>query len=462
MRKKDLLELLTMYEQNDIIKYLKGLTPHEETLFIKNLEKLDLKLVFELQKKFCLGDCAPFAEEGTAIKPAPVIVIPETDKEKEEEINARRVGESLLRNGKVAVLIVAGGQGSRLGFDGPKGIYKISPIQQKPLFQIFAEQIKALSKRYNTRIPLLIMTSEENHDETIRFFENRNYFDLGKETLHFFRQDMLPAITPDGNLVLQNNFRLFTNPNGHGGSLKALYDSGVLEKLLKEGFTELYYCQVDNPLAKIADPIFLGYHAMARAEVSTKVVRRRSVEEKVGVYLSCNGKDAIVEYSDLSPEYMSALDGEGNILYWAGNTAIHIFSLPFIQRINDHGFALPYHCARKNTDITDRNGKSLCLDVWKFETFVFDAIPLAQRACGMEISREEEFAPVKNKDGSDSPETARSAMVELHRSWLKKANVKVVPGAAIEISPLFALDEDELCSKLQNNPTIETDRYFGE
>jgi UDP-N-acetylglucosamine/UDP-N-acetylgalactosamine diphosphorylase len=182
----------------------------------------------------------------------------------------------------------------------------------------------------------------------------------------------------------------------------------------------------------------------------------------VGVYLSCNGKDAIVEYSDLSPEYMSALDSAGNILYWAGNTAIHIFSLPFIQRINDHGFALPYHCARKNTDITDPNGKSSRLDVWKFETFVFDAIPLAQRTCGIEISREEEFAPVKNKDGSDSPETARSAMVELHRSWLKKADVKVVPGVAIEISPLFALDEDELCSKLQNNLTIETDRYFGE
>jgi UDP-N-acetylglucosamine/UDP-N-acetylgalactosamine diphosphorylase len=230
-----------------------------------------------------------------------------------------------------------------------------------------------------------------------------------------------------------------------------------------EGFTELYYCQVDNPLAKIADPVFLGYHAIANAEVSTKVVRRRSIEEKVGVYVSCKGKDAIVEYSDLSPEYMSALDGAGNILYWAGNTAIHIFSLPFIQRINDHGFALPYHCARKNTDITDRNGNALRLDVWKFETFVFDAIPLAERSCCVEIVREEEFAPVKNKDGSDSPETARSAVVDLYRSWLKKAGAHVTPGAVIEISPLFALDEDELCNKLQNkNLTIETDTYFGE
>ena len=153
MRKEDLLELLTMYKQNDIIEYYKGLSAHEENLFLKNLEGLDLKLVFELHEKFFPGDCTPLAEETIAIKPASVITIPETDKEKEKEQNARQVGETLLRDGKVAVLIVAGGQGSRLGFDGPKGIYRISPIQQKSLFQLFAEQVKALSKRYNTRIP---------------------------------------------------------------------------------------------------------------------------------------------------------------------------------------------------------------------------------------------------------------------------------------------------------------------
>ena len=235
MQKEDLLELFSAYKQDDIIEYYKGLTPHEETLFLTNLEGLDFKLVFELHKKFSLGDCAPFSEESMTISPAPVIAIPETDKEKEQEQKAKQAGETLLRNGKVAVLIVAGGQGSRLGFEGPKGIYKISPVQQKSLFQLFAEQIKALSKRHSTRIPLLIMTSEENHNETIRFFENNDYFCLGKETLYFFQQDRLPAITPDGKLVLQNNSRLFTNPNGHGGSLKALYDSGVLEILLKEG-----------------------------------------------------------------------------------------------------------------------------------------------------------------------------------------------------------------------------------
>ncbi|MBS1238360.1 MAG: UDP-N-acetylglucosamine/UDP-N-acetylgalactosamine diphosphorylase [Deltaproteobacteria bacterium] len=463
MRKEDLLDLFAIYEQHDIIKYYKKLDPKSKKLFLKNIESLDLKLVFELYKKFSMPDCIPSAEESVQIKPAPVITTPETDKGKEKLGNARHAGETLLRDGKVAVLIVAGGQGSRLGFEGPKGIYKISPIQQKSLFQLFSEQIKALSKRYNTSIPLIIMTSEENHDDTIQFFESKDYFGLEKKTFYFFQQDMLPAITPDGKLVLQNDARLFANPNGHGGSLKALYDSGVLGALLKEGFTELFYCQVDNPLVKIADPVFLGYHTMARAEASTKVVRRRSIEEKVGVYVSCNGKDTVIEYSDMSPQNMSALDDAGDILYWAGNTAIHIFSLSFIQRINNHGFALPYHCARKNTVIIDQNGKPARLDVWKFETFVFDAIPLAERTCCMEIAREEEFAPVKNKDGADSPETARSAMINLYRNWLKKSGVNVAPEAAIEISPLFALDEDEFHRKIKKkNMFIKTDRYFGE
>jgi UDP-N-acetylglucosamine/UDP-N-acetylgalactosamine diphosphorylase len=216
---------------------------------------------------------------------------------------------------------------------------------------------------------------------------------------------------------------------------------------------------------KITDPVFLGYHATSNAEISTKVVRRRSIEEKVGVYLNRGSKEAIIEYSDLDPEYMSALDDKGNILYWAGNTAIHIFSLPFIKKINNSGFALPYHCAKKKIDKPerDKDGRPISLDVWKFETFVFDAIPLAEKTCCMEVGREKEFAPVKNKDGADSPETARQAMVDLFRNWLGKANVKVTPGAAVEISPLFASDEDELIQKMKGKRMpIETDTYFGE
>jgi UDP-N-acetylglucosamine/UDP-N-acetylgalactosamine diphosphorylase len=461
MKKEDIIKLLAVYGQKEIIEHCRGLTSPEEELFLKNLEELDLKTVFELHKQFSLKDCASVPEQN--IKPAFIIPTPQSEEEKEQEKKAKESGEALLREGKVAVLIVAGGQGSRLGFDGPKGIYPISPIKNKPLFQLFAEQVKSQSARYGTQIPLLIMTSKENHDDTMRFFETNRHFGLGQDTIYFFKQDMLPAITPDGKLILQNNTNLFTNPNGHGGSLKGLYDSGILDILIKRGISELFYCQVDNPLVKIADPVFLGYHTIAGAEVSTKVVRRKNIEEKVGVYLSRSNEDAIIEYSDLGLEYMEALDDSGNILYWAGNTAIHIFSLPFVKRINDHGFALPYHCAKKMADITDRSGKPQSFDIWKFETFVFDAIPLAVRTCCMEIERDEEFAPVKNKDGVDSPGTARSAMIALSRNWLMKAGVKTAPEVTIEISPLFALDENELTQKIEGeNVAIETDTYFGE
>ncbi len=462
MRKEDLLDLLAKHKQHDIIKYYKKLTSQEQMLFLKNVERFDLKLIFELHKKFSAQNCASRVDKKMKIEPAPVIAIPATAKEREKREKARQAGESLLRKSKVAVLIVAGGQGSRLGFEGPKGLYQISPIKKKSLFQLFAEQINALTKCYSSRIPIVIMTSEENHNETNIFFEDNNFFGVKKENIHFFQQDMLPAVTPDGKLILQNNSRLFANPNGHGGSLKGLNDSGILGMLIDKGFTELFYCQVDNPLVKIADPVFLGYHAIAGSEVSTKVVRRRSIEEKVGVYLSCNGKDTIVEYSDLGLEYMSALDEKSNILYWAGNTAIHLFSLPFIHRINNHGFSLPYHCARKKIEILDENGKPKQLGVWKFEAFVFDAIPLAEKACCLEVSREEEFAPVKNRDGSDSPETARSAMVNLHQKWLRKAGANVASRALVEISPLFALNEEELGSKLkEKNLAITNNTYFG-
>ena len=203
MRKENLLKLLAMYKQDALIKDYGGMSPHQQNIFLKNLGRLDIKLVFKLHKRFSSQDhVTPMQQK---IQPARIITIPETDREKELEQKARQEGEKLLKDGKVAVLIVAGGQGSRLGFDGPKGFYPISPVKNKTLFQLFAEQVKAVSIRYNTWIPLLIMTSEENHDDTVNFFETQRYFGLNKNTIFFFRQNILPAITPDGEFVLKND-----------------------------------------------------------------------------------------------------------------------------------------------------------------------------------------------------------------------------------------------------------------
>jgi len=448
MTEPEFLRILDHFEQPHITEHYQSLSSDRKTVFLEANSGLDFSLVFKLYRDFCKPVVSPHTP--SVIRPPRVVSLPEDEGAMGDAAAARKIGESLIQRQKVAVLIVAGGQGSRLGFEGPKGTLPLSPVRGKTLFQLFTEQVKALSDRFSATIPLLIMTSDDNHDDTVQFFRKNACFGLPPQTVHFFSQGVLPAVSPQGKLILRDEVHLYTSPNGHGGSLKALSDSGLLAQLTREGYEELFYCQVDNPLVRIADPVFLGYHRRARSEISTKVVRRRSVEEKVGVYLEVNGKDAVIEYSDLDEGYMSALDEKGRILYWAGNTAIHLFSLSFIKDLNSDGFGLPYHCAKKSAYVVSSDREPASIDVWKFETFVFDAIPLAKRACCIEVARQEEFAPVKNKEGADSPDTARRALVDLHRSWLQKAGAEVPEDSLVEISPLFALSPEDLTAKLHN------------
>lgn len=453
-----ILEKLKYYNQYHIIEHYKNLTDEEKQKIMSCFKFFDIDLIFKIHKDFLNTKEVRLKNISTA----DIVPLPETPEEIKNRELARKKGESLIRNNEVAVLIVAGGQGTRLGYDGPKGTFKISPVKKKTLFQLFSEQVIALTRRYSARIPLIIMTSHENDKETRAFFKDNSYFGISEDNIYFFKQGMLPSLTPDGKLVIKERAQIAMNPDGHGGSLKALSESGLLDKLLKDGYKEIFYCQVDNPLVKIADPVFLGYHNLTESEVSTKVVRRRNVDEKVGVYLNLNGKDAIIEYSDIEPTYMKALDEKGNILYWAGNTAIHIFSLPFVKRLNSHGYGLPYHCAKKTTDIKTEEGSKLCVDVWKFETFVFDTIPLAERTFAMEVKREEEFSPVKNMTGSDSPENAQKDMCTLFKRWLEAKGVKVMPGAKIEISPLYALDFQDFEKRFDKKDISITGDFYLE
>jgi len=459
MTERKVIELLKKLGQQHILDHSVHLTPEKRNEFLGELKNLDLALVFRLHNKFSTEFSSPSLYD---IGRAPIIPIPETPGKKARREEARTLGESLIRQNRVAVLIVAGGQGSRLGFEGPKGKLPISPIKKKSLFQLLAESLKASSSRYGASIPLLIMTNRENAEETQRFFAANQFFGLERDRVYFFDQGMLPTITPEGKLILKGEAQLLANPDGHGGSLKALYESGFLQHLMEKGYSELSYCQVDNPLVKILDPVFIGYHKMEGAEISTKVVRRRNLEEKVGIYGMLNGKPAIIEYSDFRPEDYCALDKQGRIRHWAGNTAIHMISFPFIQRLNVHGFALPYHRVVKEVEGLGPEGQKLKMSGWKFEAFVFDSIPLARKTCCMEVIREEEFAPVKNQEGSDSPDTARAAMNDLHRGWLREATVEIDPEARVEISPLYALDREELLGKLKGEKLeIRADLYIG-
>ncbi len=461
MTEKRLFEMLHEFNQSHILDHYGKLPDQMRTEFLDGLEDLDFKLIFSLYKDAISGPARSRTIQDIGL--ASIIPIPETATEKTFREEARLKGESLLREGKVGVLIVAGGQGSRLGHNGPKGTLPVSPLKRKTLFQLFCEAIKAMSIRYGSRIPLLIMTSRENDQDTRTYFDDNRYFSLDKEDICFFSQGMLPTISPDGQLILRDNTHIVANPDGHGGSLKAIHDSGLIKRLKHGGITELFYCQVDNPLVKIADPVFLGYHSMARAEMSTKVVRRKTIEEKVGVYVSIAGKEGIIEYSDFDGQHMSLLDPQGEILYWAGNTAIHVLNLSFIDRLNTHGFALPYHLARRIVDAMTPEGWMTRTEGWKFETFVFDAIQFARKTCCMEVAREEEFSPVKNNVGVDSPATAVAAMSNLFKKWLEGAGLVVSPDVLIEISPLFASDTVELVRRVDSDfPDLQKDVYLGD
>lgn len=459
MKTEAFIDLLTRQGQDHLVGHIKGLAPDKQEEFVRHNAGLDVDLSLRLFREFRAN---PGRQSFGRISPAAVISLPRTAREEQRRERARAIGESLIRANRVACLIVAGGQGSRLDHPGPKGTFPVTPVKAKPLFHHFAESLLALSRRYKASIPLLIMTSAENHEDTVNFFASHGYFGLPDGSVRFFSQDLLPSVTTEGKLVLKDEGHIFANPDGHGGSLKALHRSGLLRLLLDGGFTHLSYCQVDNPLVKLVDPVFLGYHEETGAECSTKVVRRRDVNEKVGVYVSVDGRDAVVEYSDLGPEYMAALDERGEILYWAGNTAIHIFSLPFIDRLTEGPFALPFHCAVKTVEHLDGLGKQTRSQCWKFETFVFDAIPLARKTGCMEILREEEFSPVKNREGEDSPATARRAMSDLYRGWLRDTGITIPEENMVEISPLFAMDRGELRRKVRGGKvSLKGNVYFG-
>ncbi len=379
--------------------------------------------------------------------------------------DARRRGENALRRGEVAVLLVAGGQGSRLGFDHPKGMYPIGPTTGRPLFQIHAEKVLALRRRYATRVPFLVMTSDATHDETESFFKDYRYLGLPAEDVVFFRQGTMPALDLEtGKLLMEAPGRLFTGPNGHGGTLTALEEHGLLDRLRGQGVCHIFYFQVDNPLVKVADPAFLGRHLAADAEVSSKVVAKNSPTDRLGNMVLIDGRCGIIEYSDLPEELALRTDEHGRLWLWAGSPAIHLFSLDFLDRVTRGEARIPFHTARKKVPYLDAAGNLVRPEkenALKFEMFIFDVLPLADRWTVVETSRREEFEPLKNATGPDSPETVRQALSDLAADWLERAGVSVPrrpDGSAavpIELSPLFALDAEEVAAGVPSGFRVE-------
>jgi len=454
--------------QGHIFRWWKELSEESRNRLLDQLRSIDFDLLNRLKKK-----CDEFKREekrACEMEPVDVIRVPETEEERRREHEARTIGEKKICEGGVCAFLVAGGQATRLGFSGPKGCFPIGPVTGKSLFQIYAEKIMAASKRYNIQIPWYIMTSETNDRETREFFIKNNFFGFDREDIFFVKQRMIAAIDENGKLILDKKDHIFVSPNGHGGSLLALYENGALEDIKKRGIEIISYFQVDNVLINIIDPVFIGYHLMEKSEMSSKMVRKKSPYEKVGVFGRVNGRVRVIEYSEIGEKDMNARNRDGSLKYSAGSIAIHLLNVDFVERQVNSGLNLPYHVAYKKIPYLDESGNLIVPERpngYKFEMFIFDILSDAKNPVIMEIERDREFGPVKNKEGENSPETARRKMCNLFGSWLEEAGVDVsrdedgnVVGE-IEISPLYASSSDELRMKLPRDFIFKTPLYLG-
>ncbi len=351
-------------------------------------------------------------------------------------------------------------------------MFPIGPVSGATLFRILFEKVLAIGRRHGVQPPLFVMTSDATHAETVEYIEVNQYFGLNPNDVHLFQQGHMPAVEiQTGRVLLESKSRLALSPDGHGGKLAALKKSGGLAKLQERRVRHVFYCQVDNPLVSMCDAEFLGYHLLSRSQVSTQVVAKQDPLERVGNVVMVDGRMTIIEYSDLPNTVAEKRNPDGSLRLWAGNTAIHIFDVAFLNQMADNAESLPFHLARKKVPYIDEQGRSIEPtepNAIKFEKFIFDLLPAAERAFVMEVDPRVSFAPVKNAPGekTDTPESVQRQMIELHTRWLRSAGARVEPGVAVEISPLFALDESDMVEltrqgQLRSNLDVTQPTYFA-
>jgi len=446
--------MLKKHGQEHLLRFADQLDRDEQTVFLEQIKELDFELIDKLLQT-CVRQ-VPEIHLPEKIVSAPVFpAIPKKDQVTFYQKALER-GENLIAEHKVAAFTVAGGMGTRLNFDGPKGNVPATPVRNKTLFRVFAEYLVAIQRRFNCVVPWYIMTSPANHDQTVESFKQNNYFGLTPENVMLFSQGTMPCFGLDGKILLESPGSISVSPDGHGGSLRALHHSGALKDMARRGVEYISYFQVDNPLVYVIDPLFIGLHAVSDAEMSSKAVHKVEPLEKVGNFALVDGKVTVIESSDLPNELAHQKNKDGAYGFDWGSIAIHILSRSFIEKINLHGFSLPWHRALKRVPYVDDSGTLVNPDkpnAVKLETFVFDALPLANKSIILEIDRDEQFAPIKNASGVDSLPSSQSLQIARAARWMEYAGVEVPkksdgsPDLMLEISPLFALDREELKQK---------------
>ncbi len=460
--------------QGQVFAFFDRLDPDSRDRLLAQAAEIDLAEIARLTATLL----TPGANTGTdllGLAPAPYEPRPENGGDPTAWAAARAAGETALRDGRVAAFTVAGGQGTRLGYDGPKGTFPVTPVQRKTLFQVFAEKILAAGRRFGRTPRWFIMTSHANHEATETFFATHNFFGLNPERVHCFRQGRMPAVGLDGKILLEAPDAIALSPDGHGGALRALERSGALDRMAADGADTISYFQVDNPLVRCLDAEFIGWHLLRGSALSSKMVVKSGPEEKVGHFCVLGGRTVVIEYSEpaMQPK-LPEKNPDGSLRFRAGSIAIHLLDREFVRRMARGGnIALPFHRADKQIVCLDSAGnpvKPTKPNGVKFEQFVFDALPFAQNPIVIETSRADDFSPVKNAAGPDSPATCRADQLRQFARWLRAAGVAIATDATglppfdLEISPLFATDQETFAAaweKLSPKPKIEPGLYLG-
>lgn len=377
---------LKTYNQEQIIKEIEEMDNTEQEQIVKQINEIDFE---EVEKLYNLTKKEQTVKSGK-IEPINYIDLEKISKEEKE--SSKKLGEQIIKNNQYAVVTMAGGQGTRLGCKGPKGTYKLDIGEKgKYIFEIITENLKKSKEMYGILPYWYIMTSKQNYDDTVSFLEKHDFFGYEKEKIKFFEQGELPMLTEDGKMIIENN-KIKTGSNGNGGTYAAMKEQNIIDDMKSKNVKWVYICGVDNIMVNPIDPIFIGETILNNMQIASKSVAKAYPEEKVGVFCKRNNKPSTVEYIELSEEMRNKRDNNGELVYGEANIISHLLSIDAIEKITN--YKLQYHIAKKN-------------GLYKFETFIFDAFEHFDDMLVMRVKREDEFAPIKNKEGVDSPETAK-------------------------------------------------------
>ena len=395
-------ELLKKYKQEHLLNEYEKLDEQKQEILLNQILNIDFDLIERLYEN------ANKKPEMTEDEITPIEYVEKEKMTIDEKTKYNKIGEDIIKQGGLAVITMAGGQGTRLGFNGPKGACTIGLESGKTIFEILIDVLKDSEIKYGVKVHWYLMTSKENNEATMKFFEENNYWNYGKENVTFFIQGELPMLGTDGKILRTEDGLIKEAADGHGGILEAIYKNNILEDMQKRNIKWVYIGGVDNILAKMVDATFIGLAQDGGYFAAGKSLVKACPEEKVGVFCKKNGKPTVVEYTEITQEMAEARDENGELLYGESHILCNLFSIEAIEKISKN--KLPYHTAFKKADYLDEKGNYIKADkpnAYKFESFIFDAFETLDNMIIMRVKREEEFAPVKNKEGVDSPETAR-------------------------------------------------------